>query len=45
MRLWKLKNGKAAGKGEITGDMVKGRGDMVVNWVWRLCNIWPLKVM
>ena len=39
MRLWKLKNGKAAGKDEITGEMIKGGGDRVVDWIWRLCNM------
>ena len=35
----KLKNGKAAGKDEITGEMIKGGGDRVVDWIWRLCNM------
>ena len=35
----KLKNGKAAGKDEVTGEMVKGGGNRVVNWIWRLCNM------
>ena len=39
VRVRKLKNGKAAGKDEITGEMVKGGGDRVVDWVWRLCNM------
>ena len=34
----KLKNGKDAGKDEITGEMIKGGGDRVVVWIWRLCN-------
>ena len=34
----KLTNGKAAGKDEITGEMIKGGSDRVVNWIWRLCN-------
>ena len=32
-----LKNGKAAGKDEVTGEMIKGGGDRVVEWIWRLC--------
>ena len=24
---------------EITGEMIKGGGDMVVDWIWRLCNM------
>ena len=39
VRVGKLKNEKAAGKDEITGEMIKGEGDRVVNWVWRLCNM------
>ena len=35
----KLKNGKAAGKDEVTGEMIKGGGDRVVDWIWRLCNM------
>ena len=35
----KLKNGKAAGKDEITEEMIKGRGNRVVDWIWRLCNM------
>ena len=38
VRVGKLKNGKAAGKDGITGEMIKG-GDRVVNWIWRLCNM------
>ena len=39
VRVGKLKNGKATGKGEITGKMIKGGGDRVVDWIWRLCNM------
>ena len=35
----KLKNGKATGKDEITGEMIKGGCDGVVDWMWRLCNM------
>ena len=35
----KLKNGKATGKDEITGEKIKGGGDRVVDWIWRLCNM------
>ena len=38
-RVGKLKNGKAASKDEITGEMIKGGGDRVVDWSWRLCNM------
>ena len=39
MRVGKLKNRKAAGRDEITGEMIKGGGDRVVDWIWRLCNM------
>ena len=35
----KLKNGKAAGKEEVAGEMIKGGGDRVGGWIWRLCNM------
>ena len=38
-RVSKLENGKAAGKDEITGEMIKGGVDRVVDWIWRLCNM------
>ena len=39
VRVGKLKNGKAAGKDEVTGEMIKGGGDRVVDWIWRLYNM------
>ena len=39
MRVGKLKNGKAAGKDETTGEMIKCGSDRVVDWIWRLCNM------
>ena len=39
VRVGKLKNGKAVGKDEITGQMIKGGSDRVVDWIWRLCNM------
>ena len=39
---WKFKNGKATGNDETTGEMIKGGGERVVNWIWRL---WPLRVV
>ena len=33
MRVGKLKNGKATGNDEITGEMIKGGGDRVVDWI------------
>ena len=38
-RVRKLKNGKAAGMDEVTGEMIKGGGYRVVDWIWRLCNM------
>ena len=37
--MWKLKNGKAAGKDEVTGEIIKGGGNRVVGWIWNLCNM------
>ena len=28
-----------AGKDEVTGEIIKGRGDRVVDWIWRQCNM------
>ena len=39
VRVGKLENRNAAGKDEITGEMMKGGGDRVVDWIWRLCNM------
>ena len=39
MRVGKLKNEKAEGKVEVTREMIKGGGDRVTDWIWRLCNI------
>ena len=39
VRMGKHKNGKAAGKDEITGEMIKVGDDKVVDWIWRLCNM------
>ena len=39
MRVGKFKNGKAAGKDEITGEMIKSGSDWVVDWIWRLSNM------
>ena len=41
----KLRNEKAACKDEITGEMKKGVGDWVVDWIWRLYVIWPFRVV
>ena len=33
VRVGKLKNRKAAGKDEVTREMIKGGGDRVVDWI------------
>ena len=33
MRVGKLKNGNSEGKVEVTGEMIKGGCDMVVDWI------------
>ena len=38
MRVGKLKNGKDADKDNITGEIIEGRGNRVVDWIWKLCN-------
>ena len=38
-RVKKLRNGKAAGKDEVTEEMVKGRSDVMADWIWKLCNM------
>src|SRR5678815_1965780 len=37
-RVRKLKNGKFAGIDQITGEMIKNRGEMVIDWIWKFCN-------
>ena len=39
MRVRKLKNGKAAGKYGITGEIINGISDRVVDWTLKLCNM------
>ena len=39
VRVRKLKNRKTAGKDEATEEMIKGKSNRVVNWIWRMCNI------
>ena len=39
VRVGKLKHGKAPVGDEITREMIKGEGDRVVDWIWRLCNM------
>ena len=35
MRVWK----QAAGKDEVTGEVIKSVGNKVGDWSWRLCNM------
>ena len=37
-RVRKFKNGKSAGIDEITGEMIKNGGKMVIDWILKLCN-------
>ena len=30
---------KATGKDKVMGEIEKGGGDRVLDWIWRLCNI------
>ena len=39
MRVGKLKNGRAKGQEESIGEIIKGGGDRVVDWIWRLGNM------
>ena len=39
VRVGKLKNGKAAGKDEVTEEMIKGGGSMVLDWILKLFNM------
>ena len=39
VRVGKLKNGVAACKNQITGEIIKGGGGWVEDWTWRLCNM------
>ena len=39
VKVGKFKNGKLTGKEKIKGEMIKGGGDRVVDWIWRLCNM------
>ena len=34
-----LRNRKTAGKDEVTEKMIKGGGYMMVDWIWKLCDI------
>ena len=39
VRVGEFKNGKATGKDEVTGEMIKGGGDRVIDWIWKLCSM------
>ena len=39
MKVGKLNYGKDSGKDRINEEMVKGGGDRVVDWTWRLCSM------
>ena len=44
VRVGKFKNRKGTGKDEVNVEMVKGGGDMQVDWIWR-CAVWPLRAV
>ena len=39
VRVGKLRNGNAAGKDEVTGEMIKSGGKRMVDWIWWMCNM------
>ena len=39
VRFRKLKNGNSERKDEVTGEMIKGGDDRVVDSIWKLCNM------
>ena len=39
MRVKKLKNGKAMGKDDASGEIGKNESKLVIEWVWKLCNM------
>ena len=39
LRVGNLRNGKAAGKDEVMGKMIKGGGYRVLGWIWRVYNM------
>ena len=39
VRVEKLTNDNAEGNDEMTREMIKSRGDRVVDWIWSLCDI------
>ena len=39
VRVGKFIKIKTAGKDNVTGEMAKGRGEIVIDWIWKLCNI------
>ena len=39
VRVGKLRNRKASGKDDVTGEILKGGGYMVLDWILRLCNM------
>ena len=45
LRVGKLKNEKATGKDEITGERIKGGGNRVVDWIWRLYVLWSFRLV
>ena len=39
VRVKKLKNVSEAGENKFTGEMIKSGSELVVDWVWKACNM------
>ena len=39
VRVRKIRNEKATGKSEVIGEVVKGGGQIMTDWIWKLCNM------
>ena len=39
VRVGNLKNRKTESKDEVTGKMIKGGGERVVDWIWKLLRV------
>ena len=34
-----FKNDKAVTKDEVPGEIIKREGELVIDWIWKLCNM------
>ena len=39
LRVGKLRNGKIVGKDDVIEGTVNCVGELVINWIWKLCNM------